>query len=133
MYDDFKFVTKEDLDRLALGHLVDLGHRNIVVIDGPRDPDASFRMEGIRSECVRRDIHLDPMLIEIGDFSERGGYEAMGRLLDTRADFSAVIALNDQMAYGAMLALSEVGLDIPGDISLVGFDDLPHSAYTVPR
>jgi LacI family transcriptional regulator len=43
-----------------------------------------------------------------------------------------VIALNDQMAYGAMLALSEAGLDIPGDISLLGFDDLPHSAYTVP-
>ena len=117
---------------LALGHLADLGHEVIAVIDGPVDPDAALRMEGIRSECVRRDIHLDPILIEIGDFSEGGGYEAMGRLLDTRADFSAVIALNDQMAYGAMLALSEAGLDIPGDISLVGFDDLPHSAYTVP-
>lgn len=117
---------------LALGHLVDLGHRKIAVIDGPNDPDASLRMEGIRSECVRRDILLDPRLIEIGDFSELGGYKAMGRLLDTRADFSAVIALNDQMAYGAMLALSEVGLDIPDDISLVGFDDLPHSAYTIP-
>lgn len=117
---------------LALDHLVDLGHRKIAVIDGPNDPDASLRMEGIRSECVRRDILLDPRLIEIGDFSELGGYKAMGRLLDTRADFSAVIALNDQMAYGAMLALSEVGLDIPDDISLVGFDDLPHSAYTIP-
>ena len=68
-------------------------------------------------------------LIEVGDFNELGGYQAMVRLLDKPKDFSAVIALNDQMAYGAMLALSEAGLDIPGDISLLGFDDLPHSAY----
>ena len=117
---------------LALGHLADLGHEVIAVIDGPDDPDAALRMEGIRSECVQRGIHLDPTHIEIGDFNESGGYRAMGRLLDNRSDFSAVIALNDQMAYGAMLALSEAGLDIPGDISLLGFDDLPHSAYTVP-
>lgn len=117
---------------LALGHLVDLGHRSIAIIDGPDDPDASLRMDGIRSECIQRGIHLNPELLEVGDFSELTGYDAMVRLLDTRADFSAVIALNDQMAYGAMLALSEAGLKIPEDVSLVGFDDLPHSRYTVP-
>lgn len=117
---------------LALGHLADLGHEVVAVIDGPDDPDAALRMEGIRSECVYRGIHLDPTYVEIGDFNELGGYRAMSRLLDKRGDFSAVIALNDQMAYGAMLALSEAGLDIPDDVSLVGFDDLPHSAYTVP-
>ena len=116
----------------ALGHLADLGHTIIAVIDGPDDPDASLRMEGIRSECVERGIDLDPARIEVGDFNELGGYQAMVRLLEKRLDFSAVIALNDQMAYGAMLALSEAGLSVPDDVSLVGFDDLPHSAYTVP-
>lgn len=116
----------------ALGHLADLGHTIIAVIDGPVDPDAALRMEGIRSECVERGIDLDPARIEVGDFNELGGYQAMVRLLQKRLDFSAVIALNDQMAYGAMLALSEAGLSVPDDVSLVGFDDLPHSAYTVP-
>ena len=117
---------------LALGHLAELGHEAIAVIDGPDDPDAKLRMDGIRVECSQRRIDLDPELIEVGDFNELGGYQAMVRLLDKPKDFSAVIALNDQMAYGAMLALSEAGLDIPGDISLLGFDDLPHSAYTMP-
>ena len=117
---------------IALGHLADQGHTIIAVIDGPDDPDAALRMEGIRSECVDRGIDLDPTCIEVGDFNELGGYQAMVRLLEKRLDFSAVIALNDQMAYGAMLALSEAGLSIPDDVSLVGFDDLPHSAYTVP-
>lgn len=117
---------------LALGHLADLGHKTIAVIDGPDDPDAALRMEGIRSECQKRDISLDPSCVEVGDFNEFGGYRAMARLLTKRVDFSAVIALNDQMAYGAMLALSEAGMRIPEDVSLVGFDDLPHSAYTVP-
>ena len=117
---------------LALGHLAELGHEAIAVIDGPDDLDAKLRMDGIRVECSQRRIDLDPELIEVGDFNELGGYQAMVRLLDKPKDFSAVIALNDQMAYGAMLALSEAGLDIPGDISLLGFDDLPHSAYTVP-
>ena len=117
---------------LALGHLADLGHRSIAVIDGPDDPDASLRMEGIRVEHAERGIVLNPQLVEPGDFSELGGYRAMNRLIDKNLVFSAVIALNDQMAYGAMLALSEAGLSIPNDVSLVGFDDLPHSAYTVP-
>ena len=117
---------------LALGHLAELGHEAIAVIDGPDDPDAKLRMDGIRVECSQRRIDLDPELIEVGDFNELGGYQAMVRLLDKPKDFSAVIALNDQMAYGAMLTLSEAGLNIPGDISLLGFDDLPHSAYTVP-
>ncbi len=117
---------------LALGHLADLGHEKIAVIDGPNDPDSALRMEGIRTECVSRNINLDQARVEIGDFNELGGYRAMSRLLEKRINFSAVIALNDQMAYGAMLALSEASLRIPEDVSLVGFDDLPHSAYTVP-
>ena len=117
---------------LALGHLSELGHEAIAVIDGPDDPDAKLRMDGIQSECVQRGIYIDPKNIETGNFNELGGYQAMVRLLNKRTDFTAVIALNDQMAYGAMLAINEAGLTVPDDISLVGFDDLPHSAYTVP-
>ena len=117
---------------LALGHLAELGHEVIAVINGQDDPDAKLRMDGIRTESSHWGIELNPELIEVGEFNELGGYQAMGRLLDKSSNFSAVIALNDQMACGAMLALSESGFIVPDDVSIVGFDDLPHSAYTVP-
>jgi LacI family transcriptional regulator len=56
----------------------------------------------------------------------------MNALLDARIQFTAVLAANDQMAYGARLALYRSGLRVPEDISLIGFDDLPHSAFTLP-
>ena len=56
----------------------------------------------------------------------------MQHLIQSGVDFSAVIAANDQMAYGARLALHRAGLRVPDDVSLVGFDDLPHSAFTLP-
>ena len=118
---------------LALGHLADLGHEAIAVIDGPDDPDAALT-DGwypCRVQSAKNPIWIQSLSRWV-TLTNSGGYQAMVRLLDKRKDFSAVIALNDQMAYGAMLALSEAGLDIPGDISLLGFDDLPHSAYTVP-
>ena len=117
---------------LAIQHLADLGHKKVAIINGPSDLDASLRMEGIRSGCLELGIEISPELLVNGDFSERGGYEAAKQLLHSRVNFSAVIALNDQMAYGAMLALSEADLHIPQDVSLVGFDNLPHSSYTVP-
>jgi len=71
-------------------------------------------------------------MIASGDWTATSGYEAMQQLLDTGADFSAVVAGNDQMALGAMRALRERGLGIPGDVSIVGFDDLPEAAYFEP-
>jgi LacI family transcriptional regulator len=56
----------------------------------------------------------------------------MNQLLETHQSFTAVIAANDQMAYGARLALYRAGIRVPEDVSIVGFDDLPHSAYTLP-
>jgi LacI family transcriptional regulator len=56
----------------------------------------------------------------------------MNSLLEARVQFTAVITANDQMAYGARLALHRAGLRVPEDVSLIGFDDLPHSAFTLP-
>ncbi len=71
-------------------------------------------------------------LVVNSDFSEPGGYRAAQQLIQSGVKFSGLIAANDQMAYGARLALSRSGLRVPEDVSLVGFDDLPHSAYTLP-
>lgn len=118
---------------LAVKHLHALGHQNVAFISGPLDhPDAEQRLSGYRAELARRDMHLDDALVVFSDFQESGGFRAMNQLLDARVNFSAVIAANDQMAYGARLALYRAGLRVPEDVSLVGFDDLPHSAFTLP-
>ncbi len=119
--------------RLAARHLLGLGHRKIAYITGrPDHLDALQRLEGYKKELIDHDIEFDARLVAIGDYRESGGLKAMQRLLQTELGFSAVIAGNDQIAYGARLALSRIGLRVPDDVSLVGFDDLPHSAYTVP-
>lgn len=118
---------------LAVKHLHALGHQNVAFISGPLDhPDAEQRLAGYRAELARRDMRLDDALVVYSDFQESGGFRAMNQLLESRVNFSAVIAANDQMAYGARLALHRAGLRVPDDVSLVGFDDLPHSAFTLP-
>lgn len=118
---------------LAVRHLHALGHQNVAFISGPLDhPDAEQRLSGYRAELARREMNLDDALVVFSDFQESGGFRAMNQLLEARVNFSAVIAANDQMAYGARLALYRAGLRVPEDVSLVGFDDLPHSAFTLP-
>jgi DNA-binding LacI/PurR family transcriptional regulator len=66
-----------------------------------------------------------------GDWSARSGYAA-GRVLAADPDVSAVFAANDQMAIGLLLALHEAGRPVPGDVSVIGFDDIPEAAYLIP-
>ena len=75
---------------------------------------------------------MRPDLELTGDFIEQPAYQALLHLLETRVPFTAVFAANDQMAAGARLALHRKGLRVPDDVSLVGFDDVPASAYTIP-
>lgn len=119
--------------RLAVRYLIGLGHRNIAYISGPLDhADSHQRLNGYKDELKHKQIKPDQNLIIEGDFQESGGYKAANQLLQSGKIFSAIVAANDQMAYGAQLALFNAGLRVPDDISLVGFDDLPHSAFTVP-
>ena len=118
---------------LAVRHLHALGHRRVAFISGPLDhPDAAQRLQGYRAEVNLRGMEIDEDLVEVSDYQEAGGFRAMNNLLSARVQFTAVIAANDQMAYGARLALHRSGLRVPEDVSLIGFDDLPHSAFTLP-
>ena len=118
---------------LAVRHLHALGHHRVAFISGPLDhPDADQRLQGYQSEMKNKDMADDPQLVITSDYQEAGGFRAMNSLLDARVQFTAVIAANDQMAYGARLALHRAGLRVPEDVSLIGFDDLPHSAFTLP-
>jgi LacI family transcriptional regulator len=119
--------------RLATRHLLELGHQKIACITGPSDhSDAVDRLRGCQAEMKAAGLSLPKELIVEGDFLESGGVLAVQKLLASRATFTAILALNDQSAYGAALALYRSGLRVPDDISLVGFDDLRSSSFTIP-
>lgn len=119
--------------RLATEYLLGQGHRRIAFIAGPDDhPDAQQRYAGYRAALAGRKIPFVAKLVAVGDYYEGGGYAAMNRLLDSGEKFTAVFAANDQSAYGAMLALHRRGLNVPRDVSMIGFDDLPASSFMIP-
>jgi LacI family transcriptional regulator len=118
---------------LATEHLIRLGHRRIAFIAGvPAHPDAVEREQGYRQALAVAGIAVDENLVVPGQFHEESGRQAMEQLLQGRQRFSAVFAANDQMAYGALLALHQRGMKVPEDVSLVGFDDLATSLYALP-
>lgn len=119
--------------RLATDYLIGQGHRQIAFISGPTDhPDAQQRLEGYKAALAAGNIPFKEKLVAAGDYSELGGHAAIMSLLAAGAKFTAVFAANDQAAYGAMLALYRRNLGVPKDVSVVGFDDLPSSAFTIP-
>ena len=118
---------------LAVNHLLGLGHRSIAFINGSENhPDAIERLGGYKKALEEAGIGFDPRLVAVGDWHEEGGLRATLELLDSKASFTALFCVNDQTAFGALLGLFRRGLSVPGDVSVVGFDDLPSSLYRVP-
>ena len=118
---------------LAVSHLLELGHRRIAFINGSENhPDAIERLGGYRKALEEAGVGFDPKLVVVGDWHEEGGLRATLELLESKANFTAIFCVNDQTAYGALLGLFRKGLSIPGDVSVIGFDDLPSSAFRVP-
>lgn len=119
--------------RDATDHLITLGHRNIAFVAGPPNhADSIERLIGYKAALEGAGIAFDASLVIEADFTEAGGFKAMEQLFDTASHLTAVFCSNDQMAYGARLAMYRRGLRVPEDISLVGFDDLPTSVYMTP-
>ena len=116
--------------RAAVAYLLDLGHRAVVHVSGPpTDPASAPREEGWR--LALQEHHRPAEQPFTGDWSASSGYDAGLRIAE-RDDITAVFAANDQMALGVIRALTEAGRNIPGDVSVVGFDDLPDAAYFSP-
>lgn len=116
--------------RMAVRHLIEQGHEEILHIAGPQDwIEAESRMQGYLQELGDQDLRMRAPIL--GDWSASFGYYAGLELLRVR-DFTAVFAGNDQMALGFLHACRDVGLDVPGDISIVGFDDIPEAAHFAP-
>ena len=119
--------------RLATHHLLQRGHRRIAFITGDsRHPDARERLRGYRAAMQAAGEVPDLALVVPGQYTEDSGRLAVERLLDGGVAFSAIFAANDQMALGATLGLYRRGLQVPHDVSLVGFDDVAAATFSIP-
>jgi DNA-binding LacI/PurR family transcriptional regulator len=122
--DAYTVVDTDQADgaRQATEHLLELGHRQVWHIAGPESSFSAMRRMEYWQRTLR-DAGIEPPPVLHGDWSTDSGYRH-GMELGTRDDVTAIFAANDQMALGLMRALHELGRDVPGDISVVGFDDL---------
>jgi len=112
----------------ATRHLLELGHRTVAHIAGPHHYlEAQQRVAGWRATLVAAGAEIRPA--PEGDWSPRAGYE-LSRSLDP--DATAIFVANDQMALGVLRALHEAGRTVPGDVSVVGFDDVPEAEFFLP-
>jgi DNA-binding LacI/PurR family transcriptional regulator len=115
---------------LATRHLLELGHATVAHISGPLDfLEAAQRIEGWRETLEAAGAEVPDVMV--GDWSPRSGYE-LGRRLVRGGDVSAIFVGNDQMALGVLRALHEADIEIPGRVSVVGFDDIPEAQYFTP-
>lgn len=118
---------------MATKHLIDSGHRRIVHIKGiATHRDAIERFEGYKRALKDNDVEFDPNLVVGGNFRGQSGLEAVESLSKSKQEFTAIFAANDEMAFGARLGLYRLGIKVPQDVSVVGFDDQPNSALVTP-
>jgi DNA-binding LacI/PurR family transcriptional regulator len=114
----------------ATRHLLDLGHETVWHVAGPVDwLESVKRMEGWRKTLEDAGAEVPEPLV--GDWSASSGYE-LGRRLSKETAVSAIFVANDQMALGVLRAMNEAGREIPSEVSIVGFDDIPEAPYFTP-
>lgn len=119
----------------AVCHLIEGGHRRIAMISGPSHaPDARERRRGYQRALKIKGISCDRELVVSGDYTFASGYRAVDKLMSVpvRQRPTAIFAANDHMAMGAIKRLTERGVGVPGDVAVVGFDDIAPSAYYRP-
>ncbi len=117
--------------RELVAYLIARGYRRIATITGPLNMIAGIdRLEGYKRALRDAGVAIDPNLIVVGDFSENGGYARMQELIPLKPD--AVFVASDAMALGALRAIRAAGLQVPQDIALAGYDDMPFAERTDP-
>lgn len=117
----------------VMDYLIGLGHRRIGFIGGrPELKSAIQRLQGYQDGLRKAGIPLDPDLIQNGDYTQEAGFVGAQRLLHLPNPPTAIFAANDQTAFGVIQAARQMGLEVPQDLSVVGFDNLPETAYFNP-
>lgn len=119
--------------QIAAQHLLDLGHRDFAILAGPsRQGRVGERVQGMLATLERWGVPITPERVYPSEYSLLAGREGAGRLLRDAPGFTALLAANDTLALGALSALHEAGITVPGQVSLVGFDDIPWAALSAP-
>lgn len=133
---DHVTMNNVDASRAATEHLIDLGRRRIALIGthpGETMGSAALRERGYRQALEGAAIEFDPALLgDAGLWHRSTGAEAMTRLLDSGVELDAVFGLNDAMALGAMHVLHDRRIDVPGQVAVIGFDDIDEASYSSP-
>lgn len=136
-FENLSSVTSDDTlaAYTAIEELLKLGHKNVVVVGGHRTYSdiTRLRYRGCAKAFQENGISFQETQYETARFTFEEGYRAAKALLDRNPDVTALFAMSDVMALGAIRALTDMGKRIPEDISVVGFDGLQIGAYTVPR
>ncbi|MEV1132266.1 LacI family DNA-binding transcriptional regulator [Agromyces sp. NPDC049794] len=119
---------------MATRHLIELGHRRIAAITGPEDMMCSLaRLDGLRSAMNSAGLEIRPEWIRFGDFHMSGGRDHARELLSSSDRPTAIFAGSDLQALGAIEAARTLGLRVPEDVSIVGYDDIPLAQWLTPR
>ncbi|HKM83775.1 MAG TPA: LacI family DNA-binding transcriptional regulator [Candidatus Acidoferrum sp.] len=119
--------------RLAVQHLAALGHVRIAFISGPADLRTAMARKVAFQECMKEiGLEISPKLLIEGDHTAEAGMRAVSTLTASPERPSAVVCSNDMTAIGVIREAFELGLDIPGDLSVIGFDDIAFAQFTTP-
>jgi len=133
---DHVTMRNTEASRAATEHLLSLGRRRIVALGAHRGEvigSAGLRLRGYREALEAAGIEYDESLIsEVGGWYRSGGAEGMRSILASGVHFDGVVAFNDSMALGGMRVMQEAGIRIPQDVSVIGFDDIDETRYTLP-
>ena len=120
--------------RMAARALLEKNHRKIAVIAGPRHaPDNVERIDGFMDELAQAGIDTAGVWLTESNFAPEGGWDSAKKLLESGYDFSAVFCANDEMAVGALSYFQQAGIDVPGAVSVLGYDDTHSAQFTAPR
>ncbi|CNH79123.1 lac repressor [Yersinia thracica] len=115
----------------SANYIIALGHQQIVLISGPKDAiSAQLRLQGWLQ--VLNNASLSPPAVYHGEWNAQSGYQATQKLIAGNTPFSAILVANDQMALGVLRALHEHNIDVPKEVSVIGYDDTADSAYFQP-
>jgi len=123
-------ATNRDGALSAMNYLTELGHRRIGYVGGRTDLQSAIRrLQGYVDGLQQAGIEVNQDLVTVGNFTQESGYQCGMELLTKGERPTAVFAANDRSAFGLIKAAQELGLNIPNDLSVVGFDNIPETAY----
>lgn len=134
MEEDCVSLDNEAGGYIATKALIEAGHRRLACVTGPLwKSDGRERLAGYRRALHEHGLDFEPALVVEGDYEESSGRSGMQQLLDQGQAFTGLVCANDEMAAGAIAVAREHGMEIPGDLSIVGFDNVFFTRYMHPQ